>query len=188
MNYDPNLADQLGALATEAFVGEVFRATGTSADPTAPSLTGGRWARPQGGGPGTSVLYTSLERDGAMAEVASFLIDQNPIPGPRELKVTRLAVTTSKTLRLARADLGGLGVDMTRYGERDYPRTQEIGSTLAWLGLDGLIAPSARWNCDNLMIFTDNHTLGEKLEPIDHNLIEWRAWAQQHGIIKAAKP
>jgi hypothetical protein len=181
MNYDPALANRLGALATEAFVGEVFRATRASADPTAPSFYGGRWARPQNGDPGTNVLYTSVERDGAMAEVAAFLADQSPIPGPRELKVTRLAVTTSKTLRLARANLGSLGIDMKRYGERDYSRTR----TLAWLGLDGLIAPSARWDCDNLMIFTDNHTLGEKLEPVDQELIEWRGWAQKHGIIKA---
>jgi len=188
MTYDPALADRLAAFATEAFSGEVFRATPAGADPTAPSLSGGRWARPQNNDPGTSVLYTSLKRDGALAEVASFLADQRPIPGPRKLKVTRLAVTTAKTLRLVRANLTTLGVDMSRYGERDYPRTQEIGSTLAWLGLDGLIAPSARWNCDNLMIFTDNHALNEKLEAIDHELIEWRAWAQEHGIIKTGKP
>ena len=188
MNYDPNLVDRLSALTTEAFSGEVHRATRKNADPTAPSLSGGRWARPQNNDPGTNVLYTSMERDGAMAEVASFLADLAPIPGPREIKVTRLAVTTSKTLRLARSDLGTLGVDVSRYGERDYARTQEIGSTLAWLGLDGLIAPSARWPCDNLMIFTDNHTLGEKLEPIDEQHVEWQQWARKHGIIKPSRP
>lgn len=123
MSYDPDLADRLGAFATEAFSGEVFRTTRTSADPTAPSLYGGRWARPQNGDPGTNVLYTSLERDGAMAEAVSFLADQTPMPGPRELKLTRLAVTTSKTLHLARADLEALDVDMSCYGERDYART-----------------------------------------------------------------
>jgi hypothetical protein len=187
MGYDPDLADRLGALATEAFKGEVFRATRASADPVAPSLYGGRWARPQNGDPGTNVLYTSMERDGAMAEVSSFLADLTPIPGPREIKVTRLAATTSKTLRLVRDDLSSLGVDMSRYGERDYARTQEIGSTLAWLGLDGLIAPSARWACDNLMIFTDNHALGERLEPVSDELVEWRRWAETHGIIGAPK-
>jgi len=129
-----------------------------------------------------------MERDGAMAEAASFLADQTPIPGPREIKITRLAVSTSKTLRLTRADLGTLGVNMDRYGERDHPHTQEIGSTLAWLGLDGLIAPSARWDCENLMIFTDNHPLNEKLEPIDQELVEWRAWALDHGFIKSEIP
>jgi hypothetical protein len=182
--FDPDLANRLGALEPEAFAGEVFRATRVSADPVAPSLYGGRWARPQNGDPGTNVLYTSMQRDGAMAEVASFLAQLTPIPGPRELKVTCLAVTTGKTLRLVHADLERLGVSVSRYGERDYARTQEIGSTLAWLGLDGLVAPSARWSCENLMIFTDNHSLGEKLEPVGEEMIEWRAWAMRNGIIK----
>jgi len=187
MNYDPNLADRLSTYATQAFKGEVFRATRANADPVAPSLYGGRWTRPQNTDPGTNVLYTSMERNGALAEMASFLADLTPIPGPRKIKVTRLAVTTSNTLRFVRATLSDLGVDLDRYGERDYARTQEIGSTLAWLGLDGLIAPSARWACENLMIFTDNHTLGEKLEPLDEELTEWRQWAQQHRIIKTPK-
>jgi hypothetical protein len=183
MDYDPDLADQLALLRTEAFAGDVFRATRPSADPTAPSLSGGRWARPQNDDPGTSVLYTSLNRDGAIAEVVSFLIEQTPMPGRRPLKITRLSVTTSKTLRLAHADLSTLGIDAARYGQRDYARTQEIGGTLAWLGLDGLIAPSARWSCDNLIIFTDNHALSEKLDPTHEELIEWRTWAEDHGII-----
>ena len=187
MNYDPDLADRLSTFATQPFNGEVFRATAAKADPVAPSLYGGRWARPQNRDPGTNVLYTSMERNGALAEMASFLADLTPIPGPRKIKVTQLAVTTSHTLRLVRASLDDLGIDMNRYGERDYARTQEIGSTLAWLGLDGLIAPSARWACENLMIFTDNHTLGEKLEPLHEELVEWRQWAQQHSIIEDAK-
>jgi hypothetical protein len=58
------------------------------------------------------------------------------MPGPRLLKVSRLGVSTAKTLRLARANLETLGVDMTRYGERDYRRTQNIGAALAFLELE----------------------------------------------------
>ncbi len=124
-----------------------------------------------------------MEREGALAELVSLLADQTPIPGPREFKVTRLAVSTSKALRLVRTDLVNLGVDIDHYGARDYVRTQEIGSTLAWLGLDGLIAPSARWPCENLMIFTDNHALTERLDSIDEEFVEWRAWAEKNGFI-----
>lgn len=182
--YDPNLADRLSSLPKEAFAGEVFRATRVNADPLAPSLYGGRWARPQTADAATNVLYTSMERDGALAEITSFLASLTPIPGPHEIKVTKLLVSTSETLRLVRTDLNTLGIDMALYGERDYERTQEIGSTLAWLGYDGLIAPSARWQCDNLMIFIDNHRLTEKLEAISDEHIEWRHWAQRHGILK----
>ncbi len=97
--------------------------------------------------------------------------------------MTRLAVSTSHTLQLVRTDLATLGVDLARYGERDYDRTQKIGAALVFLGFDGLIAPSARWPCDNLMIFGDNHALTEKLEVVGEELFEWRVWAETHGII-----
>jgi hypothetical protein len=129
------------------------------------------------------VLYTSLEREGSIAEVVSFLAELSPVPGPRPLKVSRLGASTAKTLHLVRTSLEKLGVDMTRYGERDYNRTQEIGAALAFLELDGLIAPSARWSCDNLMIFTANHSLNEHLEVIDTEEIEWRSWAQTNGFL-----
>ena len=183
MIHDQTLVDRLSERRQERFEGEVFRATRVGADPAAPSISGGRWASPPQGDPGVYVLYTSLERDGALAEVASFLAGLTPIPGPRPIKGTRLAVSTSRTLRLARADLPGFGVDMNRYGERDYVQTQKIGAALAFLGFDGLIAPSARWACDNLMIFTDNHALSERLDPVAHEEIEWRDWAQENGLI-----
>ncbi len=63
---------------------------------------------------------------------------------------------------------------MARYGERDYDLTQNIGAALAFLGLDGLIAPSARWSCDNLMIYQTNHH--ERLEFIEDEQVDWQAW------------
>ncbi|MBV8356933.1 MAG: RES family NAD+ phosphorylase [Deltaproteobacteria bacterium] len=184
MIHDQDLVDQLAGLATERFDGEVFRATRPSADPIAASIIGGRWAPGARSESDAAVLYTSLESDGALAEVVTFLAEQTPMPGPRPLKVSRLGVSTAKTLRLARAHLERLGVEMSRYGERDYGRTQEIGAALSFLGLDGLIAPSARWPCDNLMIFANNHSLTDRLEVIGDTEVEWRSWAEAHGLLK----
>jgi hypothetical protein len=181
--HDQGLLDRLAALQTEPFEGEVFRATRVNADPTAPSINGGRWPPPPDGDAGVSVLYTSFERNGALAEVCSFLAMLTPIPGPRPIKVTRLAVATSRTLKLAQADLQGLGIDLQSYGERDYGLTQRIGAALAFLEIDGLIAPSARWPCNNLMIFTDNHTFTARLEAIDSEEVEWRSWAREHSFL-----
>ena len=186
MIHDPSLLDRLNAFGPERFEGEVFRATRANAHPFAASISGGRWSPPPDGDAGYSVLYTSLERDGAIAEVTSFLADLTPVPGRRRIKVTRLAVTAARSIRLVRADLSKLGVDLARYGERDYDRTQEIGAALVFLGFDGLIAPSARWSCDNLMIFGDNHALTEKLEAVDEELVEWREWAESHGLLAEA--
>ena len=183
MIHDQSLLDRLSALSQERFEGEVFRATRTNTDPVAASISGGRWAPPPDGDAGHFVLYTSLERDGAIAELASLLASLTPIPGSRRINVTRLAVSTSQTLRLVRTELAALRVDLARYGERDYGRTQEIGAALVFLGFDGLIAPSARWPCDNLMIFGDNHALTETLEPIETDKVEWREWARSHGIL-----
>src|SRR5258708_33431497 len=116
MIHDQNLVDRLSILPPERFDGEVFRATRVDADPTAASINGGRWAPPAAGDAGVAVLYTSLERDGAIAEGVSFLADFNPIPRPRPVKVTPLAATTARAARLVRAHLGTLGAQRPRYG------------------------------------------------------------------------
>jgi hypothetical protein len=182
--HEQRLLDQLSSLATERFEGEVFRATGASADPLAFSVHGGRWAPAARDGADVPVLYTSQAREGALAEVVSYLTQLTPLPLSRPLKVSRLRVSTAKTLRLARAGLQWLGVEMARYGERDYARTQEIGAALAFLGLDGLIAPSARWHCDNLMIYQTNHRLpSERLEVLGAERVDWGEWARANGLL-----
>lgn len=131
-----------------------------------------------------SVLYASLARDGALAEVASYVMMLTPAPLSRPLKVSTLRASTSGTLRLGHSDLETVGVDMTRYGERDYIFTQSIGAALAFLGLDGLIAPSARWPCDNLMIFRTTHRVPvERLEVVGAEEVDWGAWARSNGLL-----
>ena len=183
MIHDLSLVHRLAALPTHRFESTVFRATRVSADPVAASVSGGRWAPPSDGDPGTYILYTSLEPDGAIAEIVSFLATLTPVPGARPIKVTRLAVSAARTLSFSRSDLIDLGVDLDRYGERDYTLTQKIGAALAFLELDGFLAPSARWSCDNFMLFTENHSLAENLEVISETTVEWRSWALQHGIL-----
>lgn len=182
MIHDQHLLDLLSDLPTERFDGEVFRATGVTSDPLAFSVNGGRWAPAVLDGAEIPILYTSLARDGALAEVVSYLVQLTPLPLSRPLKVSRLGVSTSRTLRLARATLPGLGVDMARYGERDYKPTQNIGAALAFLGLDGLIAASARWGCDNLMIYQANHLLTERLDVIGEETIAWHDWARANSF------
>ncbi len=74
---------------------------------------------------------------------------------------------------------------MDKYGERDYSATQKIGAALNFLEFDGLISPSARWNCENLTIFADNHGFDSRLEIISSEDVDWQAWALDKGIIKA---
>lgn len=183
MIHDPELTTKLGEFPQEKFEGLVYRATGLGSDPVAASISGGRWAPSSMDEGGVPVLYTSLERDGAIAEVASYLAELTPLPR-KAIAVHEMKVSTRRTLTLVRADLTTLGIDMARYGERNYEVTQRIGAAINFLEIDGLIAPSARWNCDNLMIFAENHSLNETLETANSEEVDWQRWARDTGLIK----
>lgn len=178
MIHDPDLLEQLSAFETEHFDDEVFRATRISLDPLAESTSGGRWA-PRGQIP---VLYTSLRRESALAELSYHWGQLTPRPS-KPAMIHRLKVSTDRTLRLLRGDLEGLGVDMERYAGHGYQRTQEIGAAVAFLGCDGLLVPCARWDCENLVIFTENHALANKLEVISSEEVDWRSWARNTDLL-----
>jgi hypothetical protein len=181
--HDPDLLTKLSLLKNHRFDGFVYRATSLNADPLASSISGGRWSLSPDNHPGNYVLYTSLEKNGAIAEVVSFLMNLNPLPGPRKIKISKIQVSTGKTVQLDHSSLRELGVDLSRYGERDYLITQRIGAALVFLGVDGLIAPSARWTCDNLVIFSDNHKISEDLKVVESEEVEWLGWAKAQGLL-----
>ena len=180
MEIDKHLVEYLSAIDTTNHSGTVFRATRPNADPLEPSAYGGRWCPRPKREPGFRVLYTSLDGDGAISEVATPLFEQDP-PILISLAVAEIAVTTSRTLRLVETDLQQLGVDKNRYGEREYTHTQRIGAALNYLEIDGLISPSARWPCDNLTLFFNNHSLDERLEIVRTITVDTKDWMQQHG-------
>ena len=46
------------------------------------------------------------------------------------------------------------------------------------------IAPSARWPCDNLMIYQTNYRfLTERLEVIEEEQVDWGAWAGANDLL-----
>src|SRR4051795_13654947 len=92
------------------------------------------------------VLYTSFERDGAIAEIHALLSLQPVFPSRDVWFANRLKIRAAQTLRVADLPtLARLGVSAARYAERDYEKTQEIADAAYFLGFDGLIVPSARW-------------------------------------------
>lgn len=178
MIHDPALLERLSTFATERFDGDVFRATRQSLDPLAPSTSGGRWM-PRNLAP---VLYTSLLCQGALAEISFHWGQLTPRPS-KPVLIHHLAVSTERRLRLLKGDLGDLDVDMQRYHELHYHRTQEIGAAVAFLGCDGLMVPSARWDCDNLVLFMDNHQLSSRLEVLANEAVDWQTWARDAGLL-----
>lgn len=180
MIHDPDLIDQIQKLPTQSFDDFTYRATGMNADPTAFSTTGGRWAAPEISEGGFSILYTSLMREGAIAEVASYLKLLTPVPR-KPLKLHTLNVSVTKALKVAITDFETLGIDPATYDQRNYARTQLVGAAINFLELDGLIAPSARWACDNLMIFANKHSLDAKLAIEASAEIPFEDWAALAG-------
>jgi hypothetical protein len=179
MAHDRELLARLTAFAPISFDGAVFRATRRGLDPLAPSTLGGRWMV-AGVAP---TLYTSTERDGALAEIVYHWGQLTPPPS-KPVVVHTLGVRTGKTLKLGRAELIGLGIDWNQYGAARLEQTQAIGAAIAHLGYDGLIAPSARWACDNVMLFMTNP------EVQDHSLIlrrseevDWQEWGRVHSVL-----
>lgn len=77
----------------------------------------------------------------------------------------------------------GLGVNSAQYSDVNYLRTQEIGEAVAFLEHDGLRVPSARWTCDNLVLFPLNQSFDDKLEFVESDTIDWIAWSEAHGLL-----
>ena len=124
-----------------------------------------------------SVLYGAAHQDGAIAEIEFHLSRGQPIfPSRMRHDLFEHSVKTRQTLVLADMEqLKRLGVDDNRYRELLYSRTQEIGAAAAFLGFDGLIVPSARWNCQNIILFLEAINL-EEIRTISIQPIDWKAW------------
>ncbi len=175
---DATLLDQLSALPTETFTGSVFRATRQNLNPITPSVSGGRWMPPGGAG----ILYTSFAREGALAEMAFHLGQQTPRPS-KPVMIHTLSVTCGRALRLVRVDLRSLGISDSDYLQVNYVRSQQIGDVAQFLGCDGLIAPCARWDCENLMLFPDHMDANALLEVVESETVDWLKWARENKVL-----
>jgi RES domain len=170
---DIGLLDAIDAFGREPFSAPVWRVVREGRDPVLGGPSRSRWCN------GTfDVLYTSLEQNGAIAEIYAFLSLQPVFPSKVRWNVHRLDVSAAKTLRLADLPaLAKLGVDTARFQDRTYDRTQEIADAAYFLGFDGLIAPSARWLCQNLVLFSDRVPPENiKIAESSASPIDWANW------------
>jgi RES domain-containing protein len=147
---DPRIIDTLESCGTSDWSGRVWRHVFAGRDPTLPSHAGGRWA-PAGA---FGILYTSCTSDGARSE-GDYLIAQYSTPPSRQRLLCEIDVRLEKVVDLTIQDrLQQLGVDQANY-KKEWGKCPEIGAAANFLGYQGLLAPSARSNADNLMILTD---------------------------------
>jgi RES domain-containing protein len=171
---DPALLDALEAFDRVRWAGETWRVVRDGRDPLQGSASGGRWDPTL-----FDVLYTSLDPDGAVAEVHFHLSRQPVFPSKIRYRLHRIRVRTTKTLRLRDlATMVPLGVDPARYREILYEPSQAIGDAAYFLGFDSILAPNARWSCNNLILFTDQIAPAD-LEVIDSSGVNWTEWRKK---------
>src|ERR1700691_1883681 len=163
---DPVLVDLVDACAREAFSGLTWRIAHHDRDPVQGFAVRGRFDSGV-----FEVVYKSLAPGGADGEVVfhSKLVSV----------LYRIAARAGKTLQLVdMTALERLGVERNRYQEILYTRTQEIGDAAYFLGFDGILAPSARWACLNLVLFTERLT-PDDLRIEDQEVVDWEEWKRQ---------
>jgi len=172
---DLALLDLIDGFRREAFSTEVWRVCRDGRGPTqgGPSLS--RWCNGQ-----FDILYTSFERDGALAEIHALLSLQPVFPSKLVSRAHRLSITVTRSLRLADLEtLANLGVDTSHHGDRNYAKTQAIADAAWFLDFYEIIAPSARWSCLNAMLFTErvaeNAILVDFIESDPINWTDWHA-------------
>lgn len=169
LRHDRSLLDALDVPSVR-FSKSVWRITRSGRDPLRGSALNGRW----GVSGEFSVLYTSCEREGALAEIG-FRLALEPIwPSRIEHTLHQLEVECDKVLDLSDIDdLGKLGVDVKKYQSLDYSVTSKIASAADFLEFEAMLVPCARYPCSNLVIFSDRPS---KVERVNFFSVDWDTW------------
>jgi RES domain-containing protein len=174
---DNLLIDAIEAINPVYYSGNVWRVTRAGRNPIQCSGSGGRWDD------GTfDVLYTSEKREGALAEMTFHLMRGQPVmPSQVTYDLYELSVSMNRSLKLLNLEaLQALGMDTARYGQpsyegrlAEYPRSQDIAEVAHFLDFDGLVVPSARHPCLNVIPFCDRLTPDALQQVKNHGLINW---------------
>lgn len=174
--HDRVILDALEAMEPEAYAGDVWRVTSRGRDPLRGSTAEGRWS-PAGE---FEVLYTSLERDGALTEIGYRLSLEPVWPSKVQHQLHRIAARTERSLRFP--DVAGLapfGVEAARYPSFDYGPTQALAAAARFLGFDSLIVPSARSSALHMVVFLDAILDDGALTVLDSEDIDWDGWRRK---------
>lgn len=171
--------DAIESIEPVHFEESVWRIVKEGRNPIQGSRSGGRWDD------GTfDVLYTSMADKGALEEMRFHLMRGQPVmPSKIKYKLFEIDLSLKKSLKLLDLDaLQGLGLDISHYGRLsyqqkadEYPRSQDIGEIAHFLDYDGLVVPSARHDCLNVIAFCDQLSPEAMEIKEDHGIVIWAA-------------
>lgn len=170
--HDRGILDALEKMEPVALNTSVWRITRIGRDPIRGSVASGRWTP----GGGVEVLYTSVEREGALAEIG-FRLSLEPVwPSRIQHEIHEIRIQTSRTLQFANiGNLAAFGVDIARYDSFDYAATQALAAAAHFMEFDGLLVPSARHRSHNLVVFMDRDGAAS-IERLGSEIVDWTSY------------
>jgi RES domain-containing protein len=178
------LLDAIEAEAASRFRGIVWRVVTKGFDPLRPSRAGGRWDDGS-----FDVLYTSNERDGALAEAWFHLARGQPIiPSKIRKRVFQIEAQLERVLDLSSdGKLASLGVNMASFGRlsymqrtSEYPAPQQLAEIAFFYQFEAIVVPNARWPTSNVVVFTENAQRSQ-MTIVDSEPVDLAAWHQAIG-------
>lgn len=160
--HDPDLLDAIESLGAEALHERtVWRHMFNDNPPELANTTGARW-NPAG----TAAIYTSEERDTAIAE-GQHAIDSQPLRPKARRYVYELRVSAAKALRIKAEDLPALGLTPDDLTSSDFSACQRVAEHAVFLEYDVVIVPSARADGTNVVIFVNELSADAVFETVN---------------------
>lgn len=158
--FDPDFLDALEEACRGPWEDTVWRAVIGSTEPLRTNLRGGRW-NPSG----VEALYCSLSEAGAKAELAA-VIGREAVPITKPIATCKVSVRLSRVCYLLDETAALISAGITRDSiiSNVWHLPQMIGEAAEWLGVGGLIVPSARHEDGNLVILVNKLDAGDFFE------------------------
>ena len=165
---DPRILERVDAIEPVAFRGCAYRHVARTKSPISGEgarVHGGRWNPPQS----FPTLYLALDRPTVLAELKRTALRFGIAPEgllPRAVYRCDIAIRQCLDLRdQGNREQVGLSLDAIR--SEDPRRCQGVATAAHYLGLEGLIAPSAAGAGSTIAIFTDRLLADSCVEPRD---------------------
>lgn len=167
-----------------AFSGTVWRVVTDGYDVLRPARSGGRWDDGS-----FDVLYTSSERDGALAESWYHATKGQPlIPSRVAKRIYKIEAEIERALDLSdSATLAGFGVNLATYGRLhylkrtdEYPTLQQIAEAAHFYEYQAILVPNARWPTSNVVVFTE-HAPRTLFTVLEDELVDLSKWHNTAG-------
>ncbi len=167
MIYPPEMLDTLQSAAVSAWNGTVYRHMFGPHPAARINMEGARW-----NAPGLAAIYTSCERETALAE-AEYHISLQPLRPKAKRTLFTIHVSLQKVLDLTAPDLlSRLGITDDALSSIDRGPCRTIGGAASWLGHNGMLVPSARRRGGTNLVIFQQDLATNAFEVTDEEVIE----------------